>query len=906
MSTSFFSHVLRRASAALGATAVLAVASLPGAAAQDKGSSQDESLAQLGACIADRNALDVIVLVDETNSLVHPYADGQVDESKPGSDAEHNRVPAAQSFIDELVQRQADTGQETRVRVAGFGQEYKSGATDPDNYGEWSVLDEGSAGKIKDEIGAFAERTDEMYTNYAHALDGAYADFTRSGSSNACRMLVTFTDGELTAEEGEQQAMDALCRPEGVADRLRAANITNVGIGLSTPENPSDFSLMRALSNGEGGEKCGATPTNGAFFGANNVGALFGAFRQALSNGRDVVNSGAANKPFSFNLDDSLTSIRYNVISDEPLGDGAYVELTSPNGEKLPLRDSNSSDFVGTRVEWTSSANPVYKATGRMMLPENSSWNGRWSLGFAGVDPDKAQSNVVVIVEIQPDLQVKFSDGDNADANKQLSLVEDDKLKLDLVDGTGAVRAMDGEAKTTVTFTAQGREPIVLAEDADISSGTLDVPLDKIGQLPAVGRVEASTAIATKGKGDEQPTRFKPFVSTTSLSVSPQNLPRVSGDVSFSTEDENGVGELTVTGPGKVWVAPGTTLNSEVLPEGIGEVSVSSDYDSPDNALFVQRGETATLPVNFTVAEPTEGIVSGSFDATIADADGAEEPVTVPATANGSYTVPLNTGKFIFAFIMSLLVGILIPLGLIYLIRYVSSRIPRQRRKVQVFAAKEENGVVSLQNGRDIVLRLAEGQVLPDSSDNLSVGGYRCTVKRPNLDPTKEAPVLVKQIPSISGKGEHVKGEAKLPLSLSFSWFVAAHPGIPSLYDVVAIYPEAPQNADLQALESDIRSNYQYRVQAVKELGEKFAPNDTSLTLTPSPQPQSQQQASTAGGFGAQNESPQPWSQFGDSGNTGGGWSIPGSTGGSSGQWGSNNPRGSNGSSNNNNSGGWS
>ncbi|MDP0919517.1 hypothetical protein Q6272_31200, partial [Klebsiella pneumoniae] len=83
---------------------------------------------------------------DETESLIHEARDGVVNANEPGADAQHHRVPAAQSFVDELLAKQSDGDLNTRIRVAGFGQTYKSGATDPDNYGAWTQLDASTVG----------------------------------------------------------------------------------------------------------------------------------------------------------------------------------------------------------------------------------------------------------------------------------------------------------------------------------------------------------------------------------------------------------------------------------------------------------------------------------------------------------------------------------------------------------------------------------------------------------------------------------------------------------------------------------------------------------------------------------------------------------------------------------------
>ena len=124
-------------------------------------------LANLGACISRKQNLDVVLLIDETGSLVHGSTDGKLDPNKPGSDPEHTRVPAAQSFVDQLLDKQAAMGFSTQVRVSGFGEKYKSGDTAPNDYSDWKKLDNSSVDQVKSEIGKFSDRTGES-VSYTH------------------------------------------------------------------------------------------------------------------------------------------------------------------------------------------------------------------------------------------------------------------------------------------------------------------------------------------------------------------------------------------------------------------------------------------------------------------------------------------------------------------------------------------------------------------------------------------------------------------------------------------------------------------------------------------------------------------------------------------------------------------
>lgn len=872
------------ASLAVLTTAMPAVAQAP---------AQNDSLQQLGACMAERGALDVVILMDETGSLVGDYVDGRVDDSLPGSDDDHNRIPAAQSFVDELVDRHTDAGVDIRVRVAGFGQEYHSGATDPANYGEWQTLDASSADRVKGEIEDFRTRTTELRTNYANAMEGAYNDFARSSSANPCRMLVMFSDGELTADEGPEAAEERICRPGGIADRLRAGGVTNVGIGLASASKPSDFSLLRRITEGGGGAPCGELPANGAFFEASNVGALFGAFRQALSSGRDMVVSGPVGEPVSFFLDNSIDAVRLNVIAEENLGPNAHVVLTSPDGSTLDLGNAGNGELQGAAVEWDATSEPVQRVTGRMRLASGQDWSGRWQVGFTDVDEAHTGSKQISGIEIQPDLEVRFGGADAGEG--ALSLFDDQALTIELVDGAGNLRPMAGEARTTVTFTPDGEAPQVLADNADISSGAIEVAAPKLNGVPLVGRLEARTTVTTAG---EPGTTFLPFINSQALSVSPQNLPQLAGPIQFNSDTVTGEGEVVVKGPGKVWIEPGATLRADTLPEGVAAVDVASQYDSVDNALEVLAGETATLPVTFTVGEPTEGIINGQVDVTVADLDGAVEPATVPVSTNGTYTVPLNTAKFTGALIGTLLAALLIPLLIFYLIRYLTSRIPTRRQLgAQLFQLDMDGARARFVNGEPTLstneaLR-TPASLTPTSFNAFSYGGQ---VRRFHPNPFADAPVILQQTPSINSEGEQIKGAAKLPLALTNTWFVAPSDRGPEAYDVVALINPGTPEQQLRQMAGDIQTRapqYARELHDSREVEQTptddAAPttkrrlgsrgrggSDTQVAPPPPPAPQGGEQAPGTGGYTPGGYTPGGFGQggYGNQGNQGnqGGW----------------------------------
>ena len=835
---------INRILAASATAALVAGTSILGAAAQAP--AQESSLPQLGSCLAQKNTLDIVLLMDESGSLEYEAKDGQVDKNKPGTDVEGNRVDAAQSFIDELVTRQEDTGVDVNVRIAGFGQDYKSGATLPGEYGEWINLDGGSASKAKDEIAAFKERTGEDYTNYTNALSGAYQDLTRSGSQDPCRMVVTFTDGDLTAADGRDGAEEELCRPGGVTDRLRAAGVTNVGIGLSAPHLPSDFSLFRSLT--QGGGPCGTAAPNGAFFEASNVGGLFAAFHSALSTGNAVSTMSKAGDAFNIALDDSISQLRFAAIEQEDLGENAVLTLTAPNGEELKLGESGSATLQGAEVEWETITDPVLKTNARMTLADGQSWAGNWALKFADIDPNATGQDVFTVAELQPGLAVRVGGGEEGTVERN----NEQDIELQLIDASGNPRPMQGTANSRVTFHPENGEPQVLEENLDLSSGSAAIPAAKIAKLPAFGRLEGETAVTTKG---EPGTKLTPFLNASALSVGLQNLPKINGGIAYNAEETTVTTEVPVKGPGKVWLPEGSTVTAEQLPENIGTVQVASDHNSPDNALELQAGEEKTLPVTLTIDELSDGLVNGSVPLSISALDGADE-ASVAVPVEGSYTVPLSKGGFALGFILALLGALLIPLAILYAIRWITSTIPRQRFGYYRMVVDDHNGRLTYDGAPQPNINILDvnSNSIPEPTRSFSAGGRQFSVRNGNPNPLAASPVVADVVPSVSGgDGAHIKGKAMLPLAVQGEWMVAGLGG--DRYEVIAL-PRLPMSEEEKTrLEGEISTEMLSRIEKLKSL-EPAAPAAPAESAGPSSPAAPEQPQAFGPNFGGGSNSP--------------------------------------------------
>ncbi|QGU08350.1 hypothetical protein COCCU_12250 [Corynebacterium occultum] len=865
---------------AAAATLITAVAA-PGALAQPGiPAPASGSLSQVGACISDKKALDLIIMIDETGSLIHEVSGGQIHEDRPGADVEHNRVPAAQSFVEELLSKQSDEGFRTTVRIAGFGQTYKSGATDPENYGEWTELSEATVADTKAEIQAFTERTDEQYTNYAAAIDGAYQDFSRSASGDACRMLVTFTDGALTAAEGADAAEQALCAPGGVSDRLRSAGVSHIGIGLSAPQNPSDFGLLQSITEGAG--TCGELPPNGAFFTADNVGGLFAAFREALATGGEAMGETGAGEPFTFTLDNSVNSVRFTAIAKDDLGPAAHLVLTAPNGETVELRESGSGSLNSAEVGWEAESTPVQMADGTLALPEGGDWAGVWQLQFQNFDSGAVDSRVFNSVEIQPDLQLRFGAGENP-AEGGVNLRDDQQLQLQLVDRDGNPRALEGQARLELSFTrADNAETQVLAEDLDLSSGQAEVALDAITDLPALGSLNARTTITTAGADGNPGTSLSPILSATSFSLTQRDMPQLPGGIHFEATEETLSVDVPVNGPGRVWLPEGSQLQG-TLPEGMS-ITAGSEYNSVDNALVLGEDESTTFPVDLSLSELRDGLVNGSLPLQIANPEGANE-ATVAVPTEGSVSVPINTTTFLAALISALLLALLIPLLVLYAVRFFTAKIPREAFAAVRIPLEYKDGLLTYEgrNQPDLNSRTTAQNQVNISEGQFHADGYQVQVKSFQLNPFAEPVAVVEHVPSISGEGKQDQGRAKLPLVVQGSWFLAARSGEPAQLELVA-FPYLPSDpGQLNELTHDI-THYAPNLaeQLLEELDDVPAqPGDANPGApgggdTPAQPGTEYPQPNFGGGFGSGGPNgPTPGGGFG-SGGPGGGFGSGG------------------------------
>lgn len=768
----------------------------PAVAPKDaKGTESNNPLGQLGACMARGNELDVLLLMDETNSLANRWVDGKQIEGKPGADPDNFRIPAAEDFAKVLLQKSRDQNLTTNIKIAGFGTTYKNDVNNPgEGYEGWTELTAESQDDVLKQIRAFENRTEETKgTDHNVAIDGASQDLLGAPGDDPCRLLVTFTDGNLATAD-DAAAEDNLCRPNGVADRLRSAGITHVGIGLTNPEINENFDLFQAVTEGKGGSvTCGEQPRNGAFYPANKVGDLFAAFRSALDTGGSTGDTISADKPFNFVLDNSITSVRFSAVGRDDLGPDAKLEMTAPNGDKVVMAGTGEKNAGDGKLTWEARNEAVQSTEGSLNKAGDKAWAGEWSMRFIDVAPEASKNGqVAVLVEMVPELNVGFKAAGAEDTQKDLKVMDDGKIVVELTGPDGKMVDPEGQASGKVQFVPSGGgKPVVLEEKADFSSGRVEIPATKIPDAPASGRVTAEVTITTAGKDGKPGTTLSPLQGDRAISVAVQNLPQLPGQIDVATEGEDVTVNIPVSGPGRVWIDGGQQVEHGM--DDLGAVTVDSEHNSKDSALTVGRGETAELPLNFTFEKRAQLIANGTLPVHIADENGGEERVVDVATRIDS-KVPVAKGVAAAAFILALLLGLLLPLLLLYLVRYLTSKIPNHPPVGPV--------VLRMNRGAGGAWTF-DGQPHPqiDPTDaaqhqmrpgprTVQAGRAQAKVESFSINPLTAANVIV-AAPSIASDGAEKDGHAVLPLAVQDSWFVQAPSQSAEDLEVVA-FPRIP------------------------------------------------------------------------------------------------------------------
>ncbi|WP_157974148.1 hypothetical protein, partial [Desertihabitans aurantiacus] len=681
-----------------------------------------------GGCLVGAGAGDLLLLFDESASLIDTDPDDQ-------------RVRAADYLVRQLGRFAEQREVALDVAVATFGVELEGP-------GRWSDL-AGSGDRVRDDVAALAEADDGWETDYWTALNGArQALADKAAGEERCQAVLWFSDGSLDLDdrtdpaeaerygerkpyapdvdltrpgsdaEAERRAADDLCRDGGVADQLRRAPVTVFGIGLSAGGG-ADFDLMRGISTGEDG--CGAIqgPTVGSFTEADSIESLIRAFDRLQNPGQEPTTTErevcqgemCPEGRHPFVLDDSISEARalFSTDAEVPVD----VVLVAPDGREVvftPGADpvERSVDGVTLRQEWTSDRSTAL--TLQRGEVGSGGWTGVWSVTAVDRSSSTEGARSTLDLHLTGDLVPAVTSPDPL----ELRAGETPELVFGLTDLDGEpveTDALLGTATFTAVLEPAGADPVVLADAEPLERVGDPHPLDLTavgpGPAPLTLTLAVTTAPATDADGTEVPgTALEPQTVTLPTTVLPAfGYPTLGREVAFGTLEATTTADsvLPVTGPGCVWLAEGSSAVQTGPADVTGEVT--SEVAGPGQ-LCLAEGQSGELPLRLTASETGNGALGGTLVVATAPVDAADDPGRVQQVELGwtaDMLAPLQVGLAVATFLLALLLGLALPLLVLWLVKYALATIPGAPVLVRSLPVRLDGDVVTVWSEGDAV-----------------------------------------------------------------------------------------------------------------------------------------------------------------------------------------------------------
>ena len=767
-----------------------------------------------GGCLVAKKAGDLQIIIDESASL---------DENDP-DDA---RVASAKYLLTQLNSFAKRAKVTLDVSVAGFSHDY-------DQAQGWTKLDDAGLRKTLGTVDSFADRPYGYETDYWMALEGARRSLAEHNpKGDRCQGLVWITDGgldvdfrdtgqkrrdygetkpylpdtklhtEADAQKAEAEAERQICRDGGVADQLRSSDVTLFGVGLSGKEKP-DFTLMKSIALGgdAGGKHCGKiTKPPGNFTEAANIDQLlfeFDKFSNPNQKKKTTESGVCQGKPcpeqrHTFVLDDSVQSVHVLGSSDV---DGAEVYLVTPQGKEVKLTRKEigettkaDTDGVSINYSWQSERTVVIDQAAE---PGTKGWSGPWSVVFVdptGKSPDgKSRTSIAISGDVFP----AWPKADEA----KLRAGEAAELQLGLVNADGnAIDATKllGKASMNVTLETADGKSVEVAKGLDKGAIGKPVKLDLTDLEPGRATLDLELRITTADAKDAKGktvsgTALQPQSVRIPVQIEPPpGYPTLAGQVNFGAFEgvaEGGPGTLPVTGPGCVWVEGNGSPNVLAGPEGIGDVSITSEHNSADTCLDVAEGETADLPVQLTTTGMDNGTLNSEFVVKIAPTGEPDRVQDATASATASFEKPLNPVNFTLTLIVAAILGPGIPVGLLYLMKYLTAKIPGRALLAEEYPVTVEAGQV-LRDGQRFELKerdLSAGMVpLSNTGSRTAQAGSVTLNAKMGGSPVGEGRVEVESPGRVGASSSDTRPHgkehwARLPLAVHNTWVLLHDP----------------------------------------------------------------------------------------------------------------------------------
>ncbi|MDO5684405.1 MAG: hypothetical protein Q4G46_16465, partial [Propionibacteriaceae bacterium] len=556
------------------------------------------------------------------------------------------------------------------------------------------------ADTIKADLATYAKKIDGVDTDYWSAMDGARREFSErvQGQATPCNLLMWFSDGEfdlkpresdgevqqlgglkpwapdnaLRSEEEVRQAVDAgandLCRPAGLADQSRSLDIITVGIGLSVADEGQDapnFDLMRGISTGESTSACGdlTTPKPGEFVMATDVDDLIYSFITALDPGgsgenEPCVGDICAEGTRTFVLDGSIGAV--SATAKAPV-DGTRIYLKTRTGEDIELTQGTGEQSLnGSKLTWEWVTPRVL--TMDLVRDGQGDWAGPWGIVFVADAPTEELAKSTI--SLKGDITPRLKDKPPALRSGESPL----DLAFEVVDSSGTridPTTLSDETTLTVTLNSGGQaQQLASGLVKDAIEQPITLPLDKL--QPGIAELVLTLDVTTQSWEEDGErvagTKLEPRHASVPLNIAPPaDFPSIPAKVSFGqTEQPDPVSiDVPIDGEGCVWLAGETKFTG--FPAGLDKAQLSSPATSRDTC--------ASGSMQLTLSPG--GVANGSFVGTttvmLAAANADVDPVSVELAFDLSQRRPASQPVLWTTLIGVTLLGVAIPLGILYL-----------------------------------------------------------------------------------------------------------------------------------------------------------------------------------------------------------------------------------------------
>ena len=776
------------------------------------------------------------------------------------TDPDNARVTASKLFVSRLAEILGESPESNvQVALAGFDHSFSKTL-------DWTDLDAEHLDPINADLDAYAERRNGPETDYWKAVDGARQELAQrqQAEGDHCSMVVWFSDGGFAiskranadvmqkwgglkpyapdnklatrqdAARAMQDGQEDMCRPGGVADQLRSMDVITLGIGLAVDSEPKTFDLMQGFSAAET-IPCGdiTKPKPGTFTMATDIDDLIWAFAEASSEGSDVQETGlckegeepCAEGTRTFVLDGSIG--RVQAITQLPV-DGGRVLLQTRDGALTPMpKDGDNAKVPGATLRWKW----LSDRTLTLMLEregQSEEWIGPWGLVFvASTDTDElAKSSLQLFGDVQPVWTNR----------KDVTIRTDAKpvdLQLGLVNSKGETidpATLSDESQFDVSLTGSDGETRQLVKDKPVTTITEPIALDP-GSMPAGGaQLWITLNVTTQswtGQGKTvEGTKLEPIRVMTPLSVAPpEDFPTIPAKVSFGETEQADPVTVTVPleGEGCVWLGEKTQFTG--YPKGLDSAKLSSP--AADEGSCSSSGLELTLDPSGT----GHGALVGKAEVWL-KSPSAKAGTPVQLEFDLQMQRPASQPVLWGTLIGVTLLGIAIPVGILYLSKYLTSKIPGNAVLAQQFTGPVDDSRAFTDNGLDVDLSRMSIAQLAGGRRKVDVAGVQLRAKT-GLALTEPGYVVVEQPGKAAGGRTSLASagdKAKLPLAVQGNWTVALHPERPTSGDVTVTVFTGPGAPGITELTDDIRGRIR---DAVAKLREGLPPDAQPPTSDP-------------------------------------------------------------------------